>query len=344
MNSSLHIRKQLLIVTLPLLMVVSIVFIAKSSLFKIHPESLSLAITADLLLTIPFVYFLLIRKTSISKTTIVPLIILGLVIGSIILPKENQYYLSLFKTWVFPVIEISIISFVIYKVLKVIKKIKKRKKVTFDFFTTLKDTCYEILPKKIVMPVVTEIAVFYYGFVYWKKPILKKNAFTYHKKSGTISLLVAIIFITNIELFVLHSILIKWNAVVAWALTLLSIYSAIQLFGFLKSITKRPIAIEGAVLKLHYGILSESYIDLKDIETVTLTNKDLEFDKLTRKLSPLGKLESHNVVITLKKENTLIGLYGIRKKFTTLALFVDTKEAFKESVDIAIKNLKELTT
>jgi SNF family Na+-dependent transporter len=133
------------------------------SIFPNNPDSLAIGITVDLLLTVPFVYFLLIRKTSIPKTTVVPFLILGIIICSIILPSENQYFLNLFKIWVLPIIEISILSYVIYNVRKAIKRYKLNKNRSLDFFTALKSTCYAILPKEVVILLVTEIAVFYIG-------------------------------------------------------------------------------------------------------------------------------------------------------------------------------------
>ena len=97
------------------------VFIAKTSLFQINPDNLAIGITFDLLLTVPFVYFLLIRKTNIPKTTIAPFLIFGIIICSIILPSENQQYLNIFKTWILPIIELSIISYVVYNIRKGIK-------------------------------------------------------------------------------------------------------------------------------------------------------------------------------------------------------------------------------
>lgn len=333
MNNSLSFHKNIFIFGVPLLIIASMIWIAQSSLFKSAPDTLAIGITADLLLTVPIVYFLLIRKTKIPKTTIVPFLILGMIVCSMILPSENQYYLSLFKTWVFPVIELSIISFVIYKVRKAVLAYKEKKNTTTDFFTTLKNTCYEILPKGAVIPVVTEIAVFYYGFIYWKKRPLKENEFSYHKESGTLSLLAAIICIIVIETVAFHALLAKWNIIVAWIFTGLSIYSGFQLFGFLKSILKRPFVIENGKLYLRYGIMNETTINLDDIESIELSSRELEFDKTTRKLSFLGALESHNVIITLHKEQTLTGLYGIQKTYTTLAMHVDNKESFKKQID-----------
>jgi len=313
------------------------IFISKTSLFKLNPDNLAIGITFDLLLTVPFIYFLLIRKTNIPKTTVVPFLILGVVLCSIILPSENQQYLNLFKTWILPIVELSVLSYVIYNVRKGIKHYKLSKTESFDFFTTLKNTCYEILPKGVVIPVVTEIAVFYYGFLYWKKRELNENEYSYHKDSGTITLLIAIIFIVAIETIVLHILLAKWSNIAAWILTFLSIYSGFQIFGFLKSMFKRPISIENDRLYLRYGIMSETTIYLKDIDRVEISSKDIEINKETRKLSFLGELEGHNIIIRLKKENELIGLYGLKRKYKNLALYIDEKIEFKNRINNALQ-------
>ncbi len=335
MDTALNLQKKLLIFGIPLSIIGMMVFLAKSSVFNANPNGMSIGITFDLLLTAPILYFLLIRKTNIPKTTVVPFLIVGIITCSLILPTENQYYLNLFKVWVLPIVELSVLLFVIYNIRKGIKYYKLKKSEAFDFFSTLKNTCYEILPKAAVIPVVTEIAVFYYGFIYWKKSKLKSNEFTYHKNSGTIALLIAIIGIVAIETVTFHALLVKWNETVAWVFTFVSIYSGIQIFGFLKSMLKRPIAIKNNKLYLRYGIMTETTIDLKNIDSVELSSKDIEFNKETRKLSFLGALEPHNVIIRLKEKNTLIGLYGIKRKFKVLALYVDDKIEFQDQLNNA---------
>lgn len=313
------------------------VALAKSSIFITNPNTLSIGITFDLLLTVPVLYFFLIRKTSIPKTTVLPCLIIGMITCSVILPTQNQHYLDLFKTWVFPLLELSIISYIIYRLTKVIKRYKANKSDKVDFFTALKSTCYEILPKSVVIPLVTEIAVFYYGFIYWKKRNLNENEFSYHKDSGTVALLISIIFVVAIETFVLHILLQKWNITVAWVLTFLSIYSGVQLLGFLKSLSKRPISIKDNKLYLKYGIMNETIIDLKDIDSIEISSKDIELNRETRKLSFLGELESHNIIIRLKKENELTGLYGIKRKYKNLALYVDKKNEFTNQINNALQ-------
>nr|WP_288934228.1 hypothetical protein [uncultured Allomuricauda sp.] len=337
MNESLNIQKNLIIFGIPILIVGILVLIAKSSFFEVHPNRLSIGITIDLLLTVPVIYLMLIRKTSIPKTTVVPIIIVGMLICSIILPEENQFYLELFKTWILPIVELSIVSYIIHNVSKAVKQYKSNKIESADFFTTLKTTCYEMLPKIAVIPFVTEISVFYYGFVYWKKRELDENEFSYHKESGTITLLIAIIFIVAIETFVLHTLLTKWSNVAAWILTSVSVYSGVQLLGFLKSMYKRPILIKNGKLFLRYGIMNETIISIDNINSIELSSKDIELNKETRKLSFLGELESHNIIIRLKEENILTGLYGTKRKYRNLVLHVDKNAEFKDLLDNALQ-------
>ncbi|WP_282044093.1 hypothetical protein [Winogradskyella flava] len=334
MNRFLNIPKSLIIFGVPLLLILAMVSLTFSSYFKTHSSFLSTAITLDLLLTVPFIYFLLIRKTSIPKTTVVPFIILGVVLGSFVIPVEHQYYLDLFKTWALPVMELCVLSYVVYNLVKTIKLYKTNKAHSnLDFYSTLKSTCAEILPRPAVIPVVTEIAVFYYGFIHWKKRELKPNEFSYHKNSGTIGLLAALIFLIAIETAAIHLLLIKWSTVAAWILTGLSIYSGIQILGFLKSMTKRPIVVENDKLYLRYGIMNETTISFDNIESIELSMKDIEMNKTTRKLSVLGNLEGHNIIIKLKKEHTLTGLYGVKKPFTLIAFHVDNKQEFKNRIE-----------
>jgi hypothetical protein len=101
---------------------------------------------------------------------------------------------------------------------------------------------------------------------------------------------------------------------------------------------KRPIVIENGMLYLRYGIMNESTINIETIAFVALSIKDLEQNNRTRKLSFFGDLEGHNVLITLKKENSLIGLYGIKKNYKALALHVDDKQGFKATLDEMLRS------
>lgn len=338
MNKVILFNRQVISLGIPMLIIFFLVVLAKSSVFIHNTPTLSLAITLDLLLTVPIIYYLLIRKTGIPKTTVVPVMIVGLVAGTYALPAENQFYLSLFKTWVLPVVEISVLTFIVLKLRRALKKYNAYREQTPDFFTTLKVTCAEVFPEKIAPVLAIEIAVIYYGFFNWKKTVLKVNEFTYHYKSGTPITLIVFIFLLIVETSAMHLLLAKWNNTIAWIASGFGMYTIIQLFGFIRSLSQRPISIRNDRLLINYGILAATEIYFKDIASVELSKKRIELDNLTRKLSPLGELESHNIIIRLNKEAVLTGLYGVRKKFTTLLLHVDDKVAFRTILDDKIRN------
>jgi|GEM_PF-3474162 len=106
MNDRININRNLIRFGISLSLLGILIFIMKLS-FLAENSIMNLAITIDLLLIVPLVYFLLIRKTEISKTTIVPVMIIGLLIGSYFWPKESQRYLTIFKIWALPIIELS---------------------------------------------------------------------------------------------------------------------------------------------------------------------------------------------------------------------------------------------
>jgi hypothetical protein len=343
MTNTFQIKRTWISLGIPFSIILILVLLSKSTFLVDNPAIGSFAITFDLLITAPLVYYLLIRKSKIPVTTVVPILIVGLVVGTYVLPIENQYYLNLFKIWGLPIVELFVLSFVIIKVRRSVNTYKQKKQGNTDFYSTLKETCSELIPQKLVPFLCTEIAVIYYGFLNWKKHSPKTNEFTYHKNSGTTALIWAIIFMVLVETFVLHILLVRWSNLAAWILSALSIYTAIQLFGFLKSLSQRPITISNNNLIVRYGILAETEIKLQDIDLIELSTSDLKSDKQTKKLSAFGELESHNTIIKLKKEYSLFGLYGIRKKFTNLALYLDDKNEFKNKMEEILRQKTENT-
>ena len=338
MNKSILLNRNLVTFGLPIALFSILIILMQSSLLNGN-NVLNLAITADLLLTVPLVYFLLIYKSDIPNTTVIPVMVLGLLIGSYFLPKESQTYLELFKSWVLPFIEVLIVTFVIFKVRKAQKTFDGLKGDSLDFYTTVKNTCNEVLPQKLAVPFATEVAIIYYGFIHWKTRKLSNNEFSYHKKSGTPALFGALIFIIGIETFTVHILIERWNMIIAWILTGLSIYTAIQFFGFAKSLSQRPILLTHQKLILKYGVFCETEILFADISNIELSRKALSKDALSKKLSPLGDLESHNVIIHLKKVSELSGLYGIKKRFKTIALHLDEPNDFKEMIENSVKRI-----
>mgnify|MGYP000241723230 CR=1 FL=1 len=334
MKKVLNVNSYLYVFGIPLAMIFSLILLSESSVFQQNPSKLSLAITLDLLLIVPFVYFLLIRKKAIPKITIVTSFIIGMVVSSFILPTEEQEVLSLIKTVAIPVIELTILYFVVTKTRKIIKNYKLQNNVNIDFYEAMSLAVKEVVPAKVASVLTTEIAVIYYCFISWKKRILQENEFSYHNKSTSVSVILGFILVILIETFTLHHLLSKWNVIAAWVLTFLSVYTCLQMIALLKSLPKRPTFIDekNQQVVLRYGIFSEAIIPFSNIKNVRVFEKDISEDKTVTIFSPLGKLEGVNMLIEIHQESKFNGFYGFKKKYTYLVFFVDEKHQFVKKI------------
>lgn len=318
-----------LIFGVPLLLLLGITYLAFLPVFA--SQNLSYAITLDLIFTVPIVYFLLIWKTEIPKTTTVPFLILGVVIASFIIPKEHQTILAFAKQFLIPIIEFSIFTFALFKIRKVYLAIQSAKSETPDFLEIARKVVGEILPEKAAVFFLMELSLFYYCFFTWSKPSLPNNAFTYHKRSDLVLIFGVFIGLVVVETFTFHLLVERWSPIIAWIGTGLSLYSMVQIIGIIKSTSRRPIILKNESVLLRFGMMSETEVAYEDIERVELSQRTISNNPLAKKLGT--ELTSHNVVIYLKKENTLHGLFGIKNNFNILSLFVDDHKKFKEEID-----------
>jgi hypothetical protein len=321
-----------------LFLITSSLILSATSMLATHPE-VAIGLTYDLTLVSPLVYFLLIRKTQIPNTTIVPFFVLSLLFASYILPAQSQQHLGLIKQFVLPMVELGVLGFVIYKIRQARKLYKQNAHSTFDFFTTMKAALREIMPARAAEAVASEFSVFYYGFFNWKKRVFKANEFSHHRKSGTPALLGVLMFMSIVEAVALHFLIEHLlNALVAWVCTALSVYTALQIFGFMRSLSKRATIVCPEELKLHYGTLAEAYIawvNIAEIQVLAPTHQ-VAYNKQHRSLSPLGEMEKPNVMIRLHNPSKLTTLYGFKRSFSTLYLHIDTPQEFVNTVQAQI--------
>jgi hypothetical protein len=98
MFNKINVRSRLVIFGIPLVLISALFLVTKSTLFYSFPKELSIGITIDLVLIIPFLYFLMIRNREEPKITIVSLFFIGMVTASYMLPKSQQEFLSQIKT------------------------------------------------------------------------------------------------------------------------------------------------------------------------------------------------------------------------------------------------------
>lgn len=87
-------------------------------------------------------------------------------------------------------------------------------------------------------------------------------------------------------------------------------------------------------------MFNDATIPLAKIAEMDFSRKCIKLDEQTRILLGLGEIDSYNVILHLKNEHTMYGLYGFTKNFTTIAFYVDDKEGFETKLKLAIDILQ----
>jgi len=320
---------------IPLLILGFLAILPRTQVFQNTPETLSIAILLDLLISIPIIYFLLIRKTAIPKITIIYVLLLDILLAGVILPAEHQSLLATIKIIAIPILEIGLVSMLIFKVRSLNTSFKQQQHRENDFYDTLLIACKEVFPGRVGKILATEISVFYYLFAPNKASTIEKNEFTYFKKSGIKTVVGVFLFLVGIETFVVHLLVAKWHPNLACILTFLGGYTMLQIVAILRSMNKRLISINYTEksLDLRYGFASQTSIPFKHIARIEKSRKSLSKEKKQVGLSVFDLIDTHNILIYLKEENVLQKIYGIEKKYTSIAVFIDDKDLFVEAIE-----------
>jgi hypothetical protein len=292
-----------------------------------------MASTIDLTLLIPLIYFLCIRKSTIPKFTVVPVFILSIVLAYQLIPEGYQQTLG-YVQYVLPLVELFVVGSIIYTVRKTFKAYdaeKKSRSKRRGFLETVHEATQKAYGKSVFANAfATEIAIFHYAIIGWNPTIEapKGDRFTYHKENGYYAFFAVILFAVVVETFVLHFFLAQWSNVAAWILTGLSIYSLFFVFGDFNAIRKRPMYFKEDGLMVNISLRWRVFIPFEQIASVELRSPDAE----TEEFANFILFTEANTVINLQSELTAQGLYGLKKKFTMLALSMDDRNTFAQKL------------
>jgi hypothetical protein len=328
-----------LVVGIPFLIFFSCFLLTFSSQFKSHPGLFSNAIVIDLLVTAPLAYLFVIRKSAVSKMTVMRVFVLGVLVAGWILNSHSTVLLQIIKHWISPVVEAVVIFFVCRKFYAANKTAKAANKNAVDFLAHCRVMLFQMTGnEKAGNMISSEIAVLYYAFTRNKnKHIDYKSKFTSYKGNGIVMILGVILFVFIIEASASHFIFSLWNKTAAWILTGLSFYTCLQLFAHIKAIKARPIVINRDALEIHNGLAGDAYIQFDNIEKIELSNK-IPLNRNAIKIALIKGFENHNAVIYLKEPIRVTKIFGIKKETDTVLFFVDRPNDFLDGVNSAMEN------
>ncbi len=326
--------RRLSVFVFPLLIVLFLITLTFTSFFKQTPTVLSQAIILDLIITLPLVYLISIWKTSIPRYTVLSCVVIGMVIASVIIPQEHQGFFLPLKGILIPLIEFSIIGMIAYKCIQIKKKMGADELSALDFYDKIMLATQDLFPSTISRVLSSEIAVPYY--IFKKRPTgsLRENEFSYYKKSGITIVIYTMMLLAIAELSVVHILLEKFNTTIAWIASGLTFYSMLQILALVRSLPHRNHVLDSEknILRLKYGFSSYGILPITNIKSILLSSRQMAEDPMNKTFSPLGFLDTHNVIVELKNPWTYYGFYGRETTCKKLALYIDDKQEFYDKI------------
>ena len=204
-----------------------------------------------------------------------------------------------------------------------------------DSYCRVKSKLSDKFPDRLAEILSLEFGLFYFPFKLGTKVNYTDNKYGYTKSKGVVEMVFGFIFIILIETVVVHILLHKWSPLFAFLCSFSSLYLILLFVAILRSRTFFPVEInsEQQKLILQYGYINKSVIDFSDLNSVQLTSKSKQIDLI--KLSTFEAVESYNLIIHCNKVQSIRMTFGIRKKYTSIALYLDRPNDF-------INNLTEV--
>lgn len=312
----------------------TVYFIVNSPYYKTSESALTYAFIIDLTILIPIIYYNIIKFTNIPKTTTVGVFIVSFTILKFLIPENRQSLLNNIE-YLLPFAEIFFILFILNKVRTMFKKAHPETGECFhdDMVDSIRCILGTQLKSRVLANILTtELSVFYFAIFGWRrfKHINSTSMrFSYHKESGYGVIIWTFIFLILFETAVVHLALASYTIILAWILTGLSIYSIFFLLGDFNAARNRPIRIDNEFLYLNIGIRWTAKIPRSEILNINLSTQSIKGKSIIN----MVLFGDPNMHIQLKSVNSALGVYGIKKEFDVINLYIDKKDQFIKSLN-----------
>ena len=320
---------------LPAFVFLACILITFTATFKAHPQRMSIPLLVDLLLTAPLAYFLVIRKTAIPKITVLRVGMIGVFIAIPLLSKTDAPIAAFVKTWVSPLLEITLISWVGWKFYTANKHIKAHQ-TRQDFLIHCRTILHAVCGNdKLANVLASEIAVFYYLVKGKEKALDHQAHFTCYKENGTGLVLSTFLGLFVVETAGMDFLFLLWSKTAAWILTGLSFYTCLQLLAHIRALASRPILLTQDYLLLRNGLMGgDALIPLQSIAKIEGVSKSYPATGVgVQKLALIKGLENHNTAIYLKHPVGLTKAFGIKRTASVILVNIDQQAAFIKSIN-----------
>lgn len=325
-------RSLIAFVTLSLLLLSVEMWIATRVEASPRPGILAIAITIDIAVGVPLLFYLLIvRKKFLPLSSIVPVCILTLLAIRFILPISEQSFLR-FIDFLIPTIELSVAVFLLIKLRHIIHDVRTAKRDCLYFTDALRTGIRKSVKSDFVAAIVaSEVSMLYLAFAGWvarfrtsRQDVTK---YTYHKKSNFLFWpLVALIIVETVGV---HLVISIWTQPGAWVFTGTSVYTLLWMVGHYHASRLQPVIVDDRYIYLRTGLIWRGQMPLDNILEI---RKVMKADRHADGYVNVSLLGDPDVVIVLRRAEVLEGLFARKKETKLVGIALDDPGALLEDV------------
>jgi len=315
---------------IPILLIIGMFGFVQTDFFNSNQLLLSKALLFDLLVGIPVLCYFIFLKVQIPLKTLLKVFTVCLFISTLIIPESNFEYITFIKQLVYPILKI----WIGYKVIRKLMRLSNEYKIQSTnnegyalYSSTIKNTFGSKLGEILLM----EFSLLYFLFLPRRNKPLAENEFGYSKNKGIVEMVFAFIFMIIIETVVAHILISKWSLIAAIIASYSSFYLVLLFVSILRSREHFPISLEHNILLMKSGYVNRSVVKLDDISHIEFSSKS-NIPELM-KLSAFKGVASHNIVIHFIKSQSITKVFGIKKEYKSIALFVDNPKDFIDAIN-----------
>ncbi len=314
------------------------------------PKGIALGSLFDFVITIPLLVYLFIIRKRYSLKYILPVMIAGYGAAVLIIPHGllSDYsfvkYILIAGECAFFLVELYVVFMLFATFPRIIKSYRKNESEIPTFIYRMKQAWEQHLkPSRVQDIFFSDMTMFYYSLFSWrKKPMLPdERMYTYHKKTGTITLYVMLIHALVLESIGFHFLLHSWNPIVSIIALVLNVYTLLFFIAEIQAIRHCPIMITDRHLYLQVGIIKQLIVPLENIKSIHYYDgpekltKDQErhiFDAVVAdffKEKPTFEVEFYHPIEARF-------MYGFKKKVTKAHLRLDESQKFYNTLTARI--------
>jgi hypothetical protein len=275
------------------------------NVFARNPDVMAWAVTLDLTLTVPFLYYLfVVRRGRARLRTLAPVIVAGMFAAALIVPRDHQSLLHQLRFLAMPL-----------EIVTIALAFRRLRRGSDDLLTRV---------------VVSEVQVLRYGVAGWfEKREKDPRAVTIHERSGYGSIVACIAVLIVAESIGAHFLLQLWSVKAAWIMTALDLYGLLWVFGDYHALRLRPTLIGPQAIELRYGLRWSATIARENIASVTRIASEAEWKR--NGVLKMAVFDEPRYLIALREPVVLKGMMGMAKTIGAIAILPDHDEAFTTS-------------